>query len=260
MPSKTRNDDEKDAKQLLDTGAEMVGGVTGAALGSLGGPPGVLGGGAGGVAVGRALKTIGGAIIRRRLEQRQENRAGAAFYVAHSRISARLMGGYAVREDGFFEPDATPMGRSPAEEILEGTLRAAANEHEERKVWFLGAFWGNLPFREDVSRSTANFLLHLAERLTWRQFVLLARAGRSTDRQAAGLLAELDRRFDDKKATDPGIASELDEMTNLGLVNRPEGRRSAGGATTKAFSPSVIGELCRGADANGAGAYALRIA
>ena len=132
------------------------------------------------------------------------------------------MGGYAVREDGFFEPDATPMGRSPAEEILEGTLRAAANEHEERKVWFLGAFWGNLPFREDVSRSTANFLLHLAERLTWRQFVLLARAGRSTDRQAAGLLAELDRRFDDKKATDPGIASELDEMTNLGLVNRPE--------------------------------------
>ena len=200
----------------------MVGGVAGAALGSLGGPPGMVAGGVGGVAVSRVLKTVGGAIIRRRLESRQENRAGAAFYTAYSRISARILSGDALRDDGFFEPDATPMGRSPAEEILEGTLRAAANEHEERKVRFLGAFWGNLPFRADVSRSSANFLLHLAERLTWRQFVLLARSGRSTDRQAADLRAELDRRFDDETATDPGIASELDELATLGLVSRPQ--------------------------------------
>ena len=182
----------------------------------------MVAGGAGGVAVTRVLKTVGGAIIRRRLEQRQENRAGAAFYTAHSRISARILRGDAVRDDGFLEPDPTPMGRSPAEEILEGTLRAAANEHEERKVRFLGAFWGNLPFRADISRSSANFLLHLAERLTWRQFVLLARAGRSTDRQTADLRAELDRRFDDETSQDPGIASELDELATLGLVSRPE--------------------------------------
>lgn len=122
------------------------------------------------------------------------------------------------------------MGRSPAEEVLEGTLRAAATEHEERKVPFLGAFWGNLPFRSDVSRGSANFLLHLAERLTWRQFVLIARAGRSAEPEPGYLLAELDRRFNDQTATDPGIASELDELAMLGLITQPAPSRLGGSA------------------------------
>jgi hypothetical protein len=107
-------------------------------------------------------------------------------------------------------------------------MRAAADQHEERKVPFLGAFWANLAFRADVSRGYANFLLHLAERLTWRQLVLLARAGRSTDEQAASLTEELDRRLNRDRPRDAGLPVELDELADLRLVEPPARRRTYG--------------------------------
>jgi hypothetical protein len=206
---------------LLDAGADMAGAVAGSVLATIAGPPGIVVSGAGGVAVTRVLKAVGGAMFRRNLEQRQETRAGAAFGVAASRISARIMRGDQLRDDGFFyADDVQTTRRSPAEEILEGTLRAAAAEHEERKVPFLGAFWGNLAFAPEISRDSANFLLHLAERLTWRQFVLLAYASQLSDPQTRDLGAEFGTRrslFE----RDPGVVGELDDLATLHLIAPP---------------------------------------
>jgi hypothetical protein len=71
----------------------------------------VVVGGAGGAIAARVMKTVGGAIIRRKLEERQETRAGAAFHAAHLRVFARILRGDDLRDDGFFEADPTPGGR-----------------------------------------------------------------------------------------------------------------------------------------------------
>lgn len=78
---------------------------------------------------------------------------------------------------------------------------------------FMGAFWGNLPFRPDVSRASANHLLHLAERTTWRQFVLLARSGRSSDRAAS---------------THGGAGAEIRPDNGKGSRGRQRTRRTRG--------------------------------
>src|SRR4051794_8318590 len=133
MSERGRDADERDAKQLLDSGSRMIGATAGGALGSIAGPPGVLLGAAGGVAVTDVMKRVGSAIFRRHLEERQEGRAGAAFGFAAALIDAELAEGAKPRRDGFLDkPDGSR--RTGAEELLEGTLKAAADEHEERKI------------------------------------------------------------------------------------------------------------------------------
>ena len=77
-----------------------------------------------------------------------------------------------LRQDGFFDPG--PDGRADADEVLEGTLFTAANAWEERKVAPLGRLYANVVFDLTISPRWANFLLRLADRLTYTQLVLLA--------------------------------------------------------------------------------------
>jgi hypothetical protein len=225
MPS-SADEEDLDAGRLIETGAQFLGGAAGGALGTLGGPPGVILGAAGGTAVSHAVTRVGSAIFRRNLEERQAGRAGAAFGVAVERIRARLLSGTDPRDDGFISKSDSSSARSAGEELLEGTLRAAADEHEEKKVPFLGAFWGNLVFSPQISRAYANYLLRLAEGLTWRQFVLLADAGSSLDDQVKQALGQLDAEVD-VSAGDPGVFNELEELAGLGLVAKAKMSRLA---------------------------------
>lgn len=210
--------DDADAQRLLESGSEFLGAAAGGALGTIGGPAGVLAGAAGGVVISRTLKRVGSSMFRRQLEQRQETRAGAAFSVAAERVGAQLLVNNRPREDGFL--DDRGEGRSPAEELLEGALRAAADEHEERKVRFLGAFWANLVFRPGISRARANYLLKLAESLTWRQLVLIAEAGIPADDQMEHVRGLLDAHTSEE-AEDDTVGSELVELVNLDIIEPP---------------------------------------
>lgn len=86
-------------------------------------------------------------------------------------INSRLDGGLQPRDDGFFMDEQR--GRSQADEILEGVLLKARDQHEEKKLIYFGYFFANLAFRSDVPGSLANYFIKTANALSYRQFVLL---------------------------------------------------------------------------------------
>jgi hypothetical protein len=93
---------------------------------------------------------------------------------------------------------------------LEGVLRQAAHEWEERKVPLLARLYSAVAFETGVSAADAAFLVRLAGDLTYRQFVALATivdpdsAVPALDEEAAGPA--------------PGIEAELRNLADRGLI------------------------------------------
>jgi hypothetical protein len=211
------------ARGLMETGADNAGAATGGALGLIGGPVGVAAGSFGGVVVARALRKIG-ADLSERLSGRQRDRVGATYSVLGADIALRLERGNAPRSDGFL--DTSGYHRSGAESLLEGTLLAAANEYEERKVPFLGHFYANLIF-SPVSAADASFLLTTVQRLTFRQVVLLAIFSNGTLRPE---LATMQEKLSDRRGRLRRIvAREINDLADAGLLTVDEG--AVGGST-----------------------------
>lgn len=63
---------------------------------------------------------------------------------------------------------------------------AASRSFEEKKVRHLGRLMGRIPFEPDIDAALANSLIGIAERLTWRQYVLLAVIGQGDSRLPPG--------------------------------------------------------------------------
>lgn len=167
------DEDRRRATDLIETGGELAGALTGGALGTIGGPAGVVLGAAGGVAVTRTLQRLGAEVQERVLAPRQRARAGLALGVATERFAERAARGEDVRDDGFFEK--RPGGERPeADELLEGVLRRAMDAYQERKVPCIGAFFASVAHRPDISPEYAHFLLRTADDLTYRQLLVLA--------------------------------------------------------------------------------------
>jgi hypothetical protein len=162
---------EKEAKlrRLVAAGSQITGSTAGSAIGFLIGGPG---GAALGGAAGAVLSTAIAEFSNRVLSDREQVRVGATAFYAIERIRARLGSGYELRQDGFF--GATCQGRSDAEEVFEGVLLKAKNEHEEKKTQILGNIFANIAFMPGFSAAQANHLLRIAEALTYRQMCILA--------------------------------------------------------------------------------------
>jgi hypothetical protein len=213
MPREETGDEKGRATtELIEGGSEIAGAVVGGALGFIGGPPGVYAGAVGGVLVTRTLKRVGQEVRRRLLGPRQEVRVGAAFAFAADEIRQRLDRGDGLREDGWFESD----GRAQADELLEGVLLNAANAYEERKVRHLGWLYASLAFDSTIGRAYANFLLQLADRLTYRELVCVALFASEEARNA---LTKVDVAISegDIRSSDPIIA-ELTELGQVGVI------------------------------------------
>ncbi|HEY8775156.1 MAG TPA: hypothetical protein VIM33_01615 [Gaiellaceae bacterium] len=208
--------------ELIEGGSEIAGAAVGGALGLLAGPPGVVAGAVGGVLVTRALKRIGAEVSLRLLGPREEIRVGAAFAFAAAEIRERLERGDPERSDGWFEADGD--GRPEAEELLEGVLLNAANAYEERKVPYLGWLYASLAFDANVGRDYANFLIRLADRLTYRELSIVALLSSET---YSGPLMYLDvaRNEGDARSSEPIIA-ELTELGQAGVVGVLQENRS----------------------------------
>lgn len=158
---------------LIEGGAELAGAAVGGATGFVvGGPGGAALGGAGGVAVTRAIKRLGDEITRRRLGPQEQVRIGAAAAYAYASINVRLMAGNKLRDDEPWREDAG-RGRSAAEEVLEGVLRAAADSWEQRKVKHVGLLFASLAFRPDIGPAYANVLVRIATSIGYGQLQLL---------------------------------------------------------------------------------------
>lgn len=157
------------ALELIKEGGPIAGTAVGGALGVVGGGPV---GGAFGAAVGATMGKVVEDAADRALSRRERLRVGATAFYAFDFIRERVEAGERVREDGFFEN--LQFEATAAEEIFDGVLQKSKGDHEERKARFYGKFFANLAFDTTCSRDEANYFLHLLERLTYSQLVIIA--------------------------------------------------------------------------------------
>lgn len=163
---------DESLRNMIDSGAEIAGGAVGGALGFLAaGPLGAAALGAGGSAAAIAIKRIGGELSERFLGPREKVRTGAVLALASSEIEARIKGGEAVRDDGFF--NSGPDGRSDGGEVVESVLLKSQREPEEKKLPYIAHLLAAISFDPGVSAGMAQQLTRLAEQLTYRQLCLL---------------------------------------------------------------------------------------
>jgi hypothetical protein len=211
------DEDHGAALALIESGSDLAGAAAGGAAGFLvGGPGGAAAGGAGGVLLTRTLRRMGREVIHWRMGALEEVRVGAATDFAFDSIRARIMAGEVPRDDAPWREDAG-RGRSAAEEVFEGVLRAAAESWEQRKVRYIGLLFASLAFRPDVDPAYANILLRLGQRLGYRALLLVAFFGRHTGENG---LIEIDIARDEagRLPLPAGLAHDLDEIGELGLL------------------------------------------
>lgn len=159
----TKNENEK-ANAIIRMGAEIVGGMSAAAIGLLGSTPFaeiIVGG------LGSSLSNILVEITERQLSQRERIRIGATSSAVITTIEEHVSAGEEIRTDDFFE--VNDHYRSHGEEIFEGVLIKAKNEHEERKLIYLGRIFANAAFMPKISVYEVNHILNTSSNLTYTQ-------------------------------------------------------------------------------------------
>jgi hypothetical protein len=165
-------EENQKARSLIKAGTELAGSAVSGALGFFAaGPVGAAAASVAGAAITKGSVKLIGDFADRQLSAREQERVGATAAFAFDKISRQSNNGERLRDEKFFEPVGN--GRSSAEELLEGTLRQAREEYEEKKLQFLGNFYSNLVFSPGVTTSEANYYLRLFDQLTYRQFCVI---------------------------------------------------------------------------------------
>lgn len=173
-------------KELLESGKELVGPTIGGGVGGLlgflaAGPDGAVAGGA----LGSVVEKLIGDVATRHLSKRESIRVGGATIFVISKIKEKLEQGAILRNDGFFEKKEKD--RSDAEEIFEGVLLKAKNEHEEKKAKILSNIFANIAFSPGFSVGESNHVLQIAEKLTYEQMCILSLIERKNEIQGFSL-------------------------------------------------------------------------
>jgi len=160
-------------EELLKAGSEISGGIAGGVIGFItGGPVGAAIGGASQPIIAKIVKKVSTEIKKRLIGPREEIRMGATLTYAVDKIQKKLKMGQQIRSDGFFSNDLNV--RSSAEEIIEGVLLVAQKEHEEKKIIYFGNLIANIAFDTQFDKGESNYLIKLAETLTYRQLCLIS--------------------------------------------------------------------------------------
>ncbi|AXL12208.1 hypothetical protein DXT68_08700 [Microbacterium foliorum] len=120
----------------------------------------------------------------RALSTREEARVSTVLDLAAEEISRRLRDGESFRDDGFFDP-----GSQDADEVLEGVLRAAQAEHQQKKLPHLARVFANIAFDPPLSAEVANLVIRQAESISWLEMCLVSLISRPEEfpLPAAGL-------------------------------------------------------------------------
>jgi hypothetical protein len=136
---------------------------------------GPIGGIAGGIVASGFQVLLNRAVkeqMRRKLSPLEESRTGKVLLQFRTKVIQNLSQGRTLRQDGFFSGSINE--RSAAAEIFEGVMLAAQREYEEKKIKFEGNFFANIVFDQRIDRAFANFLLKVAQMLSYRQLCILA--------------------------------------------------------------------------------------
>jgi hypothetical protein len=164
---------DSNCTDLIDFGKGGVSSTAGALVGSVvAGPAGAIAGGivASGVQV--MLKRVVLDQRRRKLSTREKFRTRKVLLQFRTKVLQNRSEGRSLRQDGFFSSSIDE--RSAAEEIFEGVLLAAQSEYQEKKIKFEGNLFANIVFEPSIDRASANFLLRLAQTLSYRQLCIIA--------------------------------------------------------------------------------------
>ncbi|EJR4285269.1 hypothetical protein N0025_002416 [Escherichia coli] len=224
--NRSNEDDIEKTKSLISTGAEIAGAAVGGAIGFFAtGPLGAAGAGSLGVIVAKAGTKLLSDMAERAMSAREKVRVGAAAAVAFDKIERAVLSGNEPRKDGFFNSEEGK--RSNAEEILEGTLRRAREEYEEKKILLLGNFYANMVYSPGVSTEEANYYLRLFDSLTYRQLCIMSLIMMKPHYSDFQNLRNHDYRTHNAnmQASTVALLQEIYALYNLGLVCV----RSAGG-------------------------------
>lgn len=175
-------DKDERVRDFVETASDIVSGAAGPVLGFLAaGSPGAVVGSAAAPVFHYSIAEF----AQRMLSRREKARASTAMDFAAAKIQKKREAGYEIRGDGFFQEE--PGDRSAAAEVLEGVLLAAQREPQEKKLKFYGNLMANVAFDPEVSRDQANFLISLAEGLSYRQLCLLKLLGPGKRHEDRGL-------------------------------------------------------------------------
>ena len=215
------DDKDPEVSEIVETVSAVGGAVAGVAVTLAAGP---FVGSASGEVVARVLRRVGHEVEQRFLAPLQERRIGRALQAAADASKAELEAGNEIRSDGFFDQQG-PDEPSPAEEILEGVLRTAADEWEQRKVPYIGRMFAAVSFDPSISPAEANYLLKLADRLTYQQLALLAfwEAAQDPNRPYKQEVSSVAARLTEGRGgPTEAIVAELQDLASarlLGVIN-----------------------------------------
>jgi hypothetical protein len=165
--------DNEDVRQFMERaasiGSKIVGALTGVALTAATSQPWLAAIVTPYVAVG--LEQVGKDFLTRQLGPRQDVRVGAIITLAAFYINERIGVGDELRKDEFFDDIIDE--RSPAKEIIEAAIFTASQSFEEKKIPYVSKLTANICFDINIDLPTAHMLIGLANRLSFRGFVLL---------------------------------------------------------------------------------------
>ena len=138
-----------EVSEVVETVSAVGGALAGTAITLVAGP---FVGSASGEAVARVLLRVGQELEQRFMAPRQGRRLGQALEAATKAAQKELEAGKEIRADGFFDQPSAD-APSPADEILEGVLRTAADEWEQRKVPYIGRIFASVSFNPSIRPS-----------------------------------------------------------------------------------------------------------
>jgi len=211
IPLKTNEDV---IKELVETGADISGGIAGSVIGGfIAGPVGMIIGGASGPILTGVFRKIGQEIKMRYISPREEIRIGASFAFAIQKLQENLEKGAQIRTDQFF--DSNENNRADSEEILEGIILAAQKEYEERKVKYLGNLFANICTNSKIGREQANQFIKTINNLSYRQLCIIQLL-----KQKKSIHNNLDHaKTDDFKIEQHDIMIEVRDMQLKGILS-----------------------------------------
>ena len=228
-------------KSIGSVTGDSVGAAVGAAIGSItANPIGlVLGASAGGL-VGSLINTVSDDYSSRVLSQKEKERVSDVLALATKEIDANLDKGLVAREDFFCEDSSSAV----ADELLEGTLKKAQEEYENKKIPFLAKLYANLVFHPEVSPTLANSLIRIMSDLSYRQLEIISVLGLLTVfEDSCGPLRKDERPATINGLDNIGLAVDIYDLHNRGLVHSSELITSIVNIVPSALSINGLGML-----------------
>ena len=211
--------DNRRLRQIIETGANVVGTTSSAVISAVTGNP-EFGVGAAALGATGAYRRVGAEIADRLLGPREQARIGGVLALSAEVLRAKLDQGCTLRDDGFF--DTPPEGRSDADEVLESVLRKAQTEYEERKLEYLSRLWANACIDKTLGLADLNHLVKLAEQLTYRHLTIISIVGKMANADYANIYSLRSQHYEKAGiklvGETPNVLAEIMALHNLNCL------------------------------------------